>query len=80
MTYQFTDLVLAVWGRSGCGTNHSGGLIVCQLFDAALSCHYVTHLERTRIKHDGIKKGEHPQQAGKVSKLRSLVALTSRGR
>lgn len=51
ITHQFTNLILTIWCRSGCGTDHSGGLIVCQLFDAALSCHYVTHLGRTRAKH-----------------------------
>lgn len=49
MTYQFTNFVLPVWCRSGCGTDHCGGLIVGQLFDAALSCHYVTHLKRPRL-------------------------------
>lgn len=44
-THQFTDLILTVWCWSGCGTDHSGGLIVCQLLDATLSGHYVTHLD-----------------------------------
>lgn len=56
MTYQFTNFILTVWCRSGCGTDHSGGLIVRQLFDAALSCHYVTHLKWTNMKQKQIEE------------------------
>lgn len=44
-THQPTDLLLPVGRRASCGFNHSGGLIICQLFNAPLTRYNVAHLE-----------------------------------
>ena len=50
-THQSADLLLSVWGRAGRGFDHGGRLVVCQLLDAALAGHNVTHLTHARM-HD----------------------------
>lgn len=44
-THQFANFILPVWRRPRGGTDHRGGLIVRQLFDAALPSHDVADLQ-----------------------------------
>lgn len=48
ITYQLANLILTVRCRPGCGTYHSGGLIVCQFLNASLSGYYVTDLDKKK--------------------------------
>ena len=86
VTHQFADLVLPVWRRPGGGADHSGGLIVCQLLDAALPCHDVTHLDRKTATGQP-PMASHGERKKKTHTLTVIVCVrsssylhTSRGR
>lgn len=73
-THQFANFVLPVRRRPRGGADHRGGLIVRQLFDAALPSHNVADLQGPHIRKINSELGLL------LNKQSGPAMLTSRGR